>query len=132
MLPSDLRIEQFAGYPAEGRQRAEENIALFRQLPLGLVPFLFKELIGYDWKFPAEKIDLDRQLIYLNKMPAEKRRDEMAVFARLLLTRPLENFEWVNSPGPFIEQLSAHLWATHQMDAFRAASEAFIGKFNSV
>lgn len=132
MLPSDLKIEQFAGYPIEGRKRAEENLALLRQLPLGFVPFLFKELIGYDWKFPAEQSDLDRQLAYLNKMPGEKRRDEMSVFAQLRLTRALENFDWVNSPGPFIEQLSAHLWATHQMDAFRAASEAFIGKFNSL
>ena len=131
MLPADLKVEQFGGYPPQGRQRAEENVALFRQLPLGFVPFLFKELIGYDWKFPAERSDLDRQLVYLNKMSGEKRRDEMSVFAQLRLTRALENFDWVNSPGPFIEQLSAHLWASHQMDAFRAASEAFIGKFNS-
>ncbi len=131
MLPSDLKAAQFAGYPTEGRKRAEENIALFRQLPLGFVPFLLKEMTGYDWKFPAEQSDLDRQLVYLNKMPAEKLRDEMSVFARLRLTRALENFDWVNSPGPFIEQLSAHLWASHQMDAFRAASEAFIGKFNA-
>jgi hypothetical protein len=132
MLPSELKVEQFAGYPPQGRKRAEENLALLRQLPLGFVPFLFKELIGYDWKFPAERSDLDHQLVYLNNMPAEKRRDEMSVFAQLRLTRALENFDWVNSPGPFIEQLSAHLWATHQMDAFRSASEAFIGKFYSV
>ncbi|HSP46267.1 MAG TPA: hypothetical protein VLO30_09765, partial [Chthoniobacterales bacterium] len=129
MLPSDLKVGQFAGYPTEGRKRAGENLGLLRQLPLGFVPFLLKELIGYGWKFPAERSDLDRQLVYLTKMPDEKRQDEMSVFAKLRLTRALEHFDWVNSPGPFIEQLSAHLWATHQMDAFRAASEAFIGKF---
>lgn len=131
MLPSDLKVESFAGYPPQGRKRAEESLGLLRQLPLGFVPFLLKELIGYDWKFPAERSDLDRQLTYLDAMPVEKRREEMSVFAQLRVTRELEKFDWVNSPGPFIEQLSAHLWATHQMDAFRAASEAFIAKFYS-
>lgn len=131
MLPSDLKVESFAGYPPQGRKRAEQSLGLLRQLPLGFVPFLLKELIGYDWKFPAERTDLDRQLLYLDAMPADKRRDQMSVFARLRVTRDIENFDWVSSPGPFIEQLSAHLWATHQMDAFRAASEAFIAKFYS-
>lgn len=132
MLPSELKVDGFAAYPPQGRKRAEENVGLLRQLPLGFVPFLLKELIGYDWKFPAERGDLDRQLAYLAAMPAGKRSDEMSVFAQLRLTRNLENFDWLNSPGPFIEQLSAYLWATHQMDAFRSASEAFIRKFSSV
>ncbi len=33
-----------------------------------------------------------------------------------------KKFEWVNSPAQFVEQLSAHLWTTHQMDAFRKAA----------
>ena len=34
----------------------------------------------------------------------------------------LENLDWVNSPAQFVEQLSAHLWSTHQLDAFRKAA----------
>ena len=29
----------------------------------------------------------------------------------------------MNKPGQFLEHLSAHLWATAQMDTFRSASE---------
>jgi len=35
----------------------------------------------------------------------------------------------VNQPAQFLEQLSAHLWATQQMDGFRDASETYVGKF---
>jgi hypothetical protein len=47
------------------------------------------------------------------------------------LNERLEAFDWVNQPAQFLEQLSAHLWATHQMDGFRAASESYVRKFNA-
>src|SRR5205823_931715 len=34
----------------------------------------------------------------------------------------LENCDWVNAPAQFVEQLSAHLWTTHQLDTFRNAA----------
>ena len=37
----------------------------------------------------------------------------------------------MNAPGQYLEQLSAHLWATHQMDGFRTASEDYIHKFHA-
>ena len=43
----------------------------------------------------------------------------MSAFAQLKLARELEQTDWVNSPAIFSEQLSAHLWATHQIDTFR-------------
>jgi hypothetical protein len=55
----------------------------------------------------------------------------MKPFATLVLKPSLESFDWVNSPGQFLEQLSAHLWATHQMDGFRSASESYVRKFHA-
>ena len=52
----------------------------------------------------------------------------MSAFAQLKLTRELEQIDWVNSPAIFSEQLSAHLWATHQIDAFRAAAVDYVQK----
>jgi hypothetical protein len=43
-------------------------------------------------------------------------------FAQIQLTSTLQDVDWVNAPAQFVEQLSAHLWATHQLDAFRNAA----------
>jgi hypothetical protein len=37
----------------------------------------------------------------------------------------------VNQPAQFLEQLSAHLWSTQQMDGFRKASEDYVRRFNA-
>jgi hypothetical protein len=52
----------------------------------------------------------------------------MSAFARLKLTRELEQTDWVNQPAIFSEKLSAHLWATHQIDAFRTAAVDYVEK----
>ncbi len=65
MLPDQLTPESFAGYPPQARELAIRQIAILRRLPLAFVPLLLRELIVYDWKFPAERVDLDRQFTYL-------------------------------------------------------------------
>lgn len=129
MLPSQLREAHFKGYSPNARKLAAGRIALLQELPLGFTPFLLKEVIAYDWKFPAEQRELEQQLSYLASLAPENRKKQMAVFAQLRLAQRLEDFDWVNSPGQFLEQLSSHLWSTHQMDAFRAASEEYMAQF---
>jgi hypothetical protein len=130
MLPSQLTPDSFKSYPPNGRALLVANLPLLQKLPLGFAPFLLAEAIGYDWKFPVEQADLTNQLIYLSQLWEEQRKREMDPFAKLKLTEKLENTDWVNQPAQFLEQLSAHLWATQQMDGFREASETFIHKFN--
>jgi len=65
VLPNQLVSESFAAYPAEARSLAVSRLPLLRRLPLGFVPLLLRELIVYDWKFPAERKNLDRQFAYL-------------------------------------------------------------------
>jgi hypothetical protein len=126
MLPNQLTADSFAGYPPEAKQLATKQIGLLQRLPLAFVPLLLRELIVYDWKFPAERIDLDRQFAYLAQ-PAVLGA-AMAPFAQLRLARELEQTDWVNAPAVFSEQLSAHLWATHQIDTFRAAAVDYVQK----
>ncbi len=128
MLPEQLTAVSFTTYPPEARQLATGQIALLRRLPLAFVPLLLRELIVYDWKFPAERIDLDRQFRYLNALPPDQLREAMAAFANLKLARGLEQTDWINSPAVFSEQLSAHLWATHQIDAFTKAAIDYVAK----
>lgn len=131
MNPGELTAEQFSAYRPLARKTAIENLALLRDLPECFVPFLLNETVSLDWKFPAEQQELLAQLAYLNSLPAGRRSEEMAAFSRLQLSPQLGSFNWVNQPGQFLERLSAHLWATSQMDAFRAASERYMKDFRT-
>ena len=131
MLPSDLTADHFSHYPPEARALATARIGLLKQLPTAFLGLLLRELITYDWKFPAERRDLDNQFGYLNSLSAEQLRREMEPFAQLRLSSELERSDWVNAPVSFSEKLSAHLWATHQLDAFRKASIDYVHKMNA-
>lgn len=65
MLPNELKADQFSKYPPQARQLAVTHINLLASLPLGFLPLLLRELIAYDWKFPAERRELDNQFTYL-------------------------------------------------------------------
>ena len=122
MLPNALTADQFSRYPPEARRIAADRLALLQQLPLAFVPLILRELIVYDWKFPAERAELNQEFEYLSALsPAELRR-LTAPFAALQLSPEFERFDWVNLPGEFSEKLTAHLWATHQIDPFRKAA----------
>ena len=125
MLPNQLIAASFAQYPPEAKQFATRELELLQRLPLAFAPLLLRELIVYDWKFPAERADLERQFRYLAKQSG------LSDFAQLKLTRELEQTDWVNQPAVFSEQLSAHLWATHQIDRFRAAATEYVQKANA-
>jgi hypothetical protein len=128
MLPNQLAAENFQAYPAEAKRLAVSHIALLRRLPLGFVPLLLREVIAYDWKFPAERRDIDGQFAYLSALSAERLTKEMGPFQGLRLTEALGKLDWVNSPAVFTEQLTAHLWSTHQIDAFRTAAVDYVGR----
>src|SRR5436305_15132552 len=114
MTPKDLRTDHFDQYPPDARQLATSQLHLLQSLPLGFVPLLLREVIAYDWKFPAERKGLDGQFAYLTSLSPEALSRAMAAFSQLRLTAALEKTDWINSPAIFTEQLTAHLWTTHQ------------------
>lgn len=130
-MPGDLQPGQFQAYPPEARQLAVTNITLLRQLPPVFAPLLLKEIIVYDWKFPAERQELDRQLAYLRSLAPEDFERLLEGFSRIRISPELQNRDWVDQPGRFGEDLAAYLWATHQIDAFRAASETYVQKLDA-
>jgi hypothetical protein len=125
MLPRDLKPEQFSGYPPEARKLVVNYIGVLQRLPLSFLPSLLREAIEYDYKFPLERRALERELANLNSLPAEQLKDWLQGFAQIHLSAALENFDWINAPAQFVEQLSSHLWTTHQLDAFRTAALAY-------
>jgi hypothetical protein len=132
MLPDQLTPESFHNYPDEARRLATDRLALLRNLPIGFVSLLLREVIAYDWKFPAERVDIDRQFAYLAALAPPQLDAAMKPFRELRLTETLERTDWVNGPATFSEQLTAHLWATHQIDAFRTAAVDYVKKSSAV
>jgi len=132
MLPSDLKPEQFIGYPPEARKLVTGYVAALQRLPLSFLPSLLREVIEYDFKFPAERRALEKELANLNSLSAEKIKDWFQGFAQIRLSSQLEHSDWVNAPGQFVEQLSSYLWTTHQLDAFRIAALAYADRLRAV
>jgi len=122
MLPRDLQPDQFAGYPPEARKLMVSHLELLRRLPLSFLPSLLRESIEYDYRFPAERSTLERELAGLNALSPAQLHDRFEPFAKVSLSQPLEQFDWINQPAQFVEQQSAYLWSTHQLDAFRKAA----------
>ena len=125
MQPRELTAASFVSYPTKGRAVAVEHLALLQNLPLSLLPLLLREVIAYDVRFPAEQRMLDDQFAYLASLPAEQRENLLHGFVAIEVTETLAAIDWVRQPRAFSEALTAHLWATHQMDAFRTAADAY-------
>jgi hypothetical protein len=126
MAPDQLQPEQFRFYPPLARQLATTYITLLRCLPLSFVPLLLREVILYDWMFPPERRGIDQQFAYLSGLSSQQLAQTMARFAQLRISPELEKMDWVASPSRFSEQLSVYLWASQQMDAFRAAAIKYV------
>jgi hypothetical protein len=125
MQPAQLTAQSFASYPPQARVLAVQNLALIQQLPLILAALLLREMGSYDWRFPAERRTIDDQFLFLQSLPSSDRDQLLRGFGMLSLSPDLASLDWIKSPQPFIDGLTAHLWATHQHDAFRTAAEQY-------
>jgi hypothetical protein len=125
MLPSEATAESFAGYPPQGHAFAVQHLAVIRKLPVAFAALLMREVIIYDWQFPAERKDLDDQFAYLESLsPADFERS-MNGFVLPSLSPALNEVDWIRRPGEFVEALTAELWSGHQIDAFRTTADAY-------
>jgi hypothetical protein len=125
MLPADLKPEKFNGYPPEAKKLVLNYVGTLQRLPLSFVPSLLREVIDYDFKFPAERQAVEKELANLNSLSPDQTKEWFKGFAEIQISSQLQNMDWVNSPAQFVEQLSAHLWTTHQLDAFRMAATKY-------
>ena len=130
MRPGQLTAESFSHYPPEARALATRHVPLFHLLPLTFLPLLLRELISYDWKFPAERQELDHQLAFLDRQSPAQIASLLSAFRSLTISNQLDAIDWVNVPASFSEQLSAYLWSTNQIDVFRKASVDYVQALN--
>lgn len=125
MLPAELTADDFDGYPPEARKLAVGSLTVFRRLPLTFLPSLLGEVIEYDFKFPSERTTIEKELANLNSLSPQEISDWFSAFEQIRLSPPLESMDWVTNPAQFVEQLSAYLWSSQQLDAFRSAAIAY-------
>lgn len=132
MLPDSLRTEQFAAYPPQARKLVLAHLPALQQLPLSFLPSLLKQVIDYDFMFPAERSALEQELIQLSSLSEAQVKEWFLPFDSISLSRDLKEFDWINQPAQFVEQQSAYLWSTHQLDAFRKAATDYGSRLQAV
>jgi len=131
MLPTDLKPESFRAYPPEAKTLVENYVGSLRRLPLSFIPSLLREVIDYDFKFPAERRSLEQELANWSSLSEGTGKQWVEGFAHISLSPQLEKLDWVNRPAQFVEQLSAYLWTTHQLDAFRKAAMDYADRLHT-
>lgn len=131
MLPRDLKAEHFKSYPPEARNLATKYLTVLQAVPLSFLLPLLKEIIDYDFRFPVERSALERELENLQSLSPEQIQDWFKEFAAIQLSPKLEHSDWVANPAQFVEQLSAHLWSTHQQDAFTVAATHYADRLRA-
>jgi hypothetical protein len=125
-MPLPIQVKHFKDYPPEARRVATSHIELLRKLPAAFTPLLLQQVQAYDWRFPAERHDIDRQLTFLESLSEADRRRLFTGFEQLQLPARLMDVKWVMAPVEFSEQLSNYLWSTRQIDAFHEASSTYL------
>jgi hypothetical protein len=90
-----------------------------------------RELIDFDYKFPAERTAIERELSKLGALSPAQVKEWFQGFGEIHLSPGMEAMDWVNSPAQFVEQLSSYLWTTHQLDAFRTTATEYAGRLRA-
>ena len=122
MTPASLTPVSFRTYAPLARQFAIEHLALLRRLPLSVCPSFLRQIKDLDTSFPAERATLLWQCQAIEALPSAQFDSLLAPLVSIALTPALQSADWVQSPALFISNLTAHLWSSRQIDAFRTGT----------
>jgi hypothetical protein len=126
MTPDQLTASSFSAYPPLAHQFAVAHLALLQQLPIAVAPAFLREIIVFDRRFPAERHTFERQCVWLESLAPEQRARLLAPFRQITVPPGLATKDWVAAPQPFLEELTAYLWSSSQIDAYRRAAQALL------
>ena len=125
MQPSQLSADSFSGYPPLARAIAIQRITLIRRMPLAFAGLLMREVSGYDWLFPPERRAIDSQFAWLQSLSPAEFEGALQGFAAVNLSATVQKIDWARRPEEFLGVLTAELWSTHQIDAFRRSANEY-------
>ena len=80
MLPRDLKRDHFRVHPPEALKLAADSLSALRRIPLSFLPSLLREVIEYDYKFPAERAALEKELATLVSLSDSQLQDLHRLF----------------------------------------------------
>lgn len=126
MQSRELNSEMFQSYAPIARAFARDHLTLLRKLPLVLAAVLLRQVIELDISFPRERAAIEAQFAFLSSLTQADLHQLIQGFANLSLSPELVAEDWVRAPQKFEEDLSAYLWASHQIDAFHALGTQFV------
>jgi len=126
MEPRDLHESAFRTYGPLAHKLACDHLALLRELPLVLAAVLLRQVIVLDASFPRERAVTEAQFTYLASLSTGQLHQLTQGFAALSLSPELVAEDWVRAPQTFEEDLSAYLWASHQIDSFHSLATQFL------
>lgn len=112
-------------YPPQARALAISNIGLLSRLPVVFRAILLRELLPFDWSFPVERRQVEDHLNLLNGLSTAELNSRLRGFAEIKLNPAMELVDGWTDPVGFMEQLTAWLWSSGQMEDFRVAAETF-------
>lgn len=126
MQPRELDENVFRTYGPLAQKLACDHLVLLRELPLVLAAVLLRQVIVLDSSFPRERAVTEAQFTYLASLSAGQLHQLTQGFAALSLSPELIAEDWVRFPQKFEEDLSAYLWASHQIDSFHSLATQFL------
>jgi hypothetical protein len=121
-----LTAGSFATYPPKGRELATSHLTALRQIPITLLPVFLVELRVYDWKFPVEQEEIARRIEFAGANPSS-----LDGFRGITVPAGLDNPDKVEDPQRFLSEMTAYLWSSLQMDAYRSAADRFVTLFSA-
>jgi hypothetical protein len=125
MTPDKLQVGSFAAYPPQARALAIHHMKLMNRTPLILLAALLRQVIQYDWSFPAEREQLVRQLNLLDQLDVTSFDSLVSPFAAIPFSRELSKFDYLNHPQHFSEKLTAYLWEQQLSDNYHNVAQAY-------
>jgi hypothetical protein len=125
MTTAELSAKSFSDYPPQARRIGAKNQTLLRALPLPLAILMLREIREYDWRFPAERRLVDSQLKWLQSLSTAERAGALRGFLQLSVTKEAVAPDWSRDPERASEMMTAYLWSTQQIDAFRQAADNY-------
>ena len=125
-MNTGLTVESFASYPSGGRALAISQLDALRRIPAALLPVFLVELKVYDWRFPVEQREIVDRLEFAGSHP-----EALKGFRGIRLPENLGCGNGLQDPQRLLGQVSAYLWSSMQMDAYRAAADHFVGLYDA-
>lgn len=95
---SGLNSDDLKRYPPRARAFATQYLATLHAQPLIFTALLLREIVDYDWLFPAERASPQEQLNLLKDSGNTKLKEAVEDFNAIPLSPALQSFPWATQP----------------------------------